>query len=150
MASKQKFLSDIELQQEVEAAAEEMRPYTELDMSDVSVFSDSDADPTYLTESDECSEDDEPKKRKRSRKEGAADVCPTTEPSTSAVAGTNTVRSESSNNEELEIYKVDQPTWLERFVRVENVFRSLWSMQNSRKEKLLQNRIKTSRFYQMA
>nr|CAI5821163.1 unnamed protein product [Callosobruchus analis] len=44
------------------------------------------------------------------------------------------------------IYKVDQLIWLEWFVGIENVFQSLWSIQNSRKEKSLQTKIKTMSF----
>lgn len=68
MAAKKIFLSDNELQQAVETAAEELEVLKELDMSDeFSNMSDFDIDPTYSADDISSShfEDDRPKKRKR-------------------------------------------------------------------------------------
>lgn len=70
MAAGRRVLSDVEMQQAIEAAAEELEVWRELDMSDeFSDFSDSDLDPTYSADdtSSNNSEDDHPKKRKRTR-----------------------------------------------------------------------------------
>lgn len=68
MAARKRLLSDVEMQQAVETAAEEIEVWRELDMSDeFSDFSNSDLDPTYSVDetSSNDPEDDCLRKRKR-------------------------------------------------------------------------------------